>query len=428
MRKKRKRKDWLFPAVLVIVLLAAAAALYAVFYVPDENIEIVGNTRYKENEIIQVAIPGFIHRNTLYLKLFRKTVVPEDVPFVNSIDVEYVSRDQIRLHVNEDYPIGYILQDGSRYYFDAVGLVIERLDDYGADTGSGEPETAEAASGAESAAMSEAGSAAVSEAESAASTEAGSAVSSETGSAASSEVETDSGKKEEGSGQASLEAEQVTTADTAFRPAVTDVSPVTGLTGEEVVLGEIVPADDPAVFPILLTLNRMISKFEIPPDRITVGSGMTLSLQYGKAEISLGTDHLLEEKMTKAAAILPQIRGAEGILHLENYEKDTVNIIFEQLRDGKPVGASNNGAETSSAPIEKPEPVPEETEESGDGENTGDTEETADGEDSGYEEEQEDTEYTDTGETAEEEEIYEEEDYEYSEEEYAEEEYYEDGQ
>ena len=396
MRKKRKSKDWLFPAVLVIVLLAAAAALYAVFYVPDENIEIVGNTRYKENEIIQVAIPGFIHRNTLYLKLFRKTVVPEDVPFVNSIDVEYVSRDQIRLHVNEDYPIGYILQDGSRYYFDAVGLVIERLDDYGTDTVSEEPGIAGASSAAES--------------------------------AASSEAETDIGKKEESSGQASLEAEQVTTADTAFRPAVTDVSPVTGLTGEEVVLGEIVPADDPAVFPILLTLNRMISKFEIPPDRITVGSGMTLSLQYGKAEISLGTDHLLEEKMTKAAAILPQIRGAEGILHLENYEKDTVNIIFEQLRDGKPVGASNNGAETSSAPIEKPEPVPEETEESGDGENTGDTEETADGEDSGYEEEQEDTEYTDTGETAEEEEIYEEEDYEYSEEEYAEEEYYEDGQ
>ena len=155
MRKKRKSKDWLFPAVLVIVLLAAAAALYAVFYVPDENIEIVGNTRYKENEIIQVAIPGFIHRNTLYLKLFRKTVVPEDVPFVNSIDVEYVSRDQIRLHVNEDYPIGYILQDGSRYYFDAVGLVIERLDDYGTDTVSEEPGTAGASSAAESAASSE---------------------------------------------------------------------------------------------------------------------------------------------------------------------------------------------------------------------------------------------------------------------------------
>ena len=111
-RRRRKSKPGLIPAVFAAAVVAAAAVFFAVFYVPDENIEVIGNTRYKESEIRQIALPGFIHRNTLYLKLFRKTVKPEEVPFIHSIDIEYLASDRIRLHVNEDYPIGYILQDG----------------------------------------------------------------------------------------------------------------------------------------------------------------------------------------------------------------------------------------------------------------------------------------------------------------------------
>lgn len=65
------------------------------------------------------------------------------------------------------------------------------------------------------------------------------------------------------------------------------------------------------------------------PDRI-VFDAKNISLYYGQVEVMLGEDYLLEEKMNRASAILPQLDGMEGILHLEDYEKGTENIIFEK--------------------------------------------------------------------------------------------------
>ena len=55
-----------------------------------------------------------------------------------------------------------------------------------------------------------------------------------------------------------------------------------------------------------------------------------ITLYYGTVKVTLGPDTLLEEKITKAAAILPKLSGKSGVLHLEDYTKDTVNIIFTE--------------------------------------------------------------------------------------------------
>lgn len=344
MKRRRKRRTGLLPAVLAVAIVAAAAIFFAVFYVPDENIEVVGNTRYKESEIRQIALPGFIHRNTLFLRLFRKTINPDQVPFINSINVEYVASDRVRLHVNEDYPIGYILQDGYRFYFDSVGLVTECLEDEAGTT-----ETKKDTEEIESTTVSTAETDSTAETESTIITES----EAETKSAVETEnaAETESADKTESAAESEstkgsedltetqdsetenkLQSEPISTADTTFRPAVTDVSPVIGLTQERVGVGDMIQVDDPEIFQTLLTINRMISKFGIQADSIQVGKTQDISLFYGNAEIRLGTDELLEEKMTRATAILPQIRGMKGILHLENYSEDTINIIFEQLK------------------------------------------------------------------------------------------------
>ncbi len=318
--------------MLAVAIVAAAAIFFAVFYVPDENIEVVGNTRYKESEIRQIALPGFIHRNTLFLRLFRKTINPDQVPFINSINVEYVASDRVRLHVNEDYPIGYILQDGYRFYFDSVGLVTECLED---ETGTTETKkdteeiesTTVSAAETDSTAETENASITESEAETESAVETENAAESESTKGSEDLTETQDSETEN-----KLQSEPISTADTTFRPAVTDVSPVIGLTQERVGVGDMIQVDDPEIFQTLLTINRMISKFGIQADSIQVGKTQDISLFYGNAEIRLGTDELLEEKMTRATAILPQIRGMKGILHLENYSEDTINIIFEQLK------------------------------------------------------------------------------------------------
>ena len=301
--EQRIDKRKLIAGVAAAIALTAAVFFFAFFYVPNENVEVLGNTRYQDSEIRRMAMPGFVDHNALILRLFRKNIVMEDVPFVDSIEVEYIAHDQVRLHVNEDFPVGYLLQDGYRFYFDSVGLVIESTDESGEAFAE---KTAE-------------------------------------------EEETEASNKPE------------------FRPALTDVAPVSGLTEERVTLGEYMPVVDDSIFQTLLVLNKLISKFEILPDEIIIGEGNTMTLRYKKARIALGDDNLLEEKMTRAAAILPQLKNMDGTLHLEHYAMDTINIIFEKTQkpeEVKPEESEEVNSEESEEvePEELEEAEPEEVE------------------------------------------------------------------
>ena len=55
-----------------------------------------------------------------------------------------------------------------------------------------------------------------------------------------------------------------------------------------------------------------------------------MTLHYEDVRIQIGGDMLLEEKVSRVAAILPELEGLSGVLHLEDYAKDTQNIIFDR--------------------------------------------------------------------------------------------------
>ena len=361
--------------MVLLAVLAGTATFFALFYVPNENIEVLGNTRYPNSEIRKLAMPGFLDRNALYLRLFRKTIHTEDVPFIDSIDVEYMGRDRVRLHVNEDYPVGYLLQDGYKMYFDSVGLVIEAID----AGDEAEEETASSSSAAEeTGATTE--EATTSETEETPSTLSESEE--DTTSVSESEEDATSVSETEKVEATALEAEkagssatdteeaaQDTTAaqdvGSAFRPALTDVARVTGLTDARVVPGEIIQTEDNNIFQTLLVLNKLISKLEIVPDEIIIGEGQALSLRYEKVIVALGGEEYLEEKISRAAAILPQLKDMDGTLHLERYTNDTINIIFEQTQKEEPVEVTGTtdlvGAEAETEMTDGEEDIPEET-------------------------------------------------------------------
>ena len=291
--RRSGRKKSIVPLVAVIAACAAVAVFLAVFYVPDSNAEVLGSTRYKDGEIRQIVMPGFFDHNSVFLQLFRNSVATDDIPFINSIDVEYISRDSVRLHVNEDYPVGYILRGDQKFYFDSVGLVTESISAAGEDA----PKDTAAAEDAD----------------------------------------------EEKDGNA-LKAEAVTSSNTLFRPAVSDVAEVTGLTEDELEVGNMIVAEDPEVFPMLLALSKLLNKFEMLPDEVRVEEGTELSLIYGRVRIALGGNTMLEEKVSRAAAILPQLAGLSGTLHLERYSEETMNIIFEETDPdtGEPLSEAEN--------------------------------------------------------------------------------------
>ena len=105
---------------------------------------------------------------------------------------------------------------------------------------------------------------------------------------------------------------------------------ITGLSFTHAQLHEILPVSDDSVFYTILGIARMINKYDINPDEVNFDENMQITLTYGNLTVNLGKDELIEEKLTRMAAILPSIEGKSGILHMEDYTSDTQNIVFSQ--------------------------------------------------------------------------------------------------
>ena len=302
MRKKTKRRIKL--AGMILGVLAAAFLCFAgFFYVSDIHVAVVGSTRYTDQEIREMVFQNFADRNSLYLAFVKKSLDPGQA-FIKSITVEYESHNSLRLHVNEDAPVGFIRQDTFDYYFDSEGVVLEALPSGTQSGGTG-------TDGTES-----------------------------VGTAASSTSGTDT--------SGALQAVTERGSDTQFRPALADVVEVTGLTEEPLKAGQTISVTDSGIFSTLQAVTRLFNKFDIKPDSISVDSGNSITLHYGTVDVCLGKDTLLEEKMARADAILPQLKGLSGTLHLENYSEDTVNIIFDKAGTDSSSSAGESGTDSSS--------------------------------------------------------------------------------
>lgn len=302
MRKKIKRRLKL--AGMILGVLAAAFLCFAgFFYVSDIHVTVVGSTRYTDQEIREMVFQNFADRNSLYLAFVKKSLDPGQA-FIKSITVEYENHNSLRLHVNEDAPVGFIRQDTFDYYFDSEGVVLEALPS-GTQSGGTGTESTESV-----------------------------------GTAATSTSGTDT--------SGALQAVTERGSDTQFRPALADVVEVTGLTEEPLKAGQTISVTDSGIFSTLQAVTRLFNKFGIKPDSISVDSGNSITLHYGTVDVCLGKDTLLEEKMARADAILPQLKGLSGTLHLENYSEDTVNIIFDKAGTDSSSSAGESGTDSSS--------------------------------------------------------------------------------
>ena len=121
---------------------------------------------------------------------------------------------------------------------------------------------------------------------------------------------------------------------TKFKAAVTDVPRVIGITDKTsgIALGDTIPAVADGIYNTILGITRMVEKYEILPEMLCFNENQEIILVYnsGKIHCNLGKDRLLEEKITRVAAILPKLTDFTGILHLEDYDTDITNIIFSK--------------------------------------------------------------------------------------------------
>lgn len=121
--RSRPRKGWILAGVLLVVLITGTILVLTQFNI--ETIQVTGNVHYTDEEIIQMVVGDQHGKNTLFLFLKNKLQPTEDIPFVEKIDVEYISRHVITITVYEKALAGCVEFMNEYMYFDKDGIVLE---------------------------------------------------------------------------------------------------------------------------------------------------------------------------------------------------------------------------------------------------------------------------------------------------------------
>lgn len=333
MKKKRARKKNTTVALrrqriileFIGAILVAGALFWGLFYV--NSIEVVGNSgkNYTDQEIVEMSLPEFWTKNSALLRVFRRKINLHDVRFMESVEVEFKSRNAIRLHVNEKKPVGFVRLNGMDYYFDHDGIVLEIMS--ADETALLKQQAAESQAAEGTAETQELTGEGISE----------EGISpdgiTEEGNLKADEVQSGSSEPEDAN-QSAMEKD--TTAGEyvqEYNPNLADVPMITGLNVTEVPAGQRLPLSNPMFFNTIQFLTKMIDKYGIQPDYVEISENdkreREMTLYYGSVRAALGTDRELEEKVTRLAAILPMLEGRSGILHLEEFSSETINIVFD---------------------------------------------------------------------------------------------------
>ena len=102
-----------------------------------------------------------------------------------------------------------------------------------------------------------------------------------------------------------------------------------GVQLKKVIMNEKLPIKS-TILNTAVALSTIFAKNDLVPDYIQLEEDSTIDLIYGDITVKLGKDKYLEDKMSRAIAILPQITGEKGILHMENISEISKTITFEK--------------------------------------------------------------------------------------------------
>ena len=237
--KKKSNLKWIITGIVVFFLMFSVLLAAGIFRV--EKVEVTGNSYYTEKEISELVMGE--HKNSLYLVFLYNYLGGREIPFVDNVEVSFVSPSHIRIRVYEKTIIGYVEYMGANLYFDKDGTVVES---------SGE--------------------------------------------------------------------------------IMSGVPCIKGLKFDTLTLYQPLAVKNKDIFDILLSVTKMMQKYELEPDAITLkNEGTEIVLTFADVRINLGTGENIDEKAARIQSLLPDLADKSGILHMEEYTNESTNISF--IRD-----------------------------------------------------------------------------------------------
>lgn len=103
---------------------------------------------------------------------------------------------------------------------------------------------------------------------------------------------------------------------------------VTGLSYDHFVMYEQLPVDNPDVFQTVLNITQLLNKYSIVTDRIYFNEHGEITLYFDDIRVNLGSTALLEEKIQRLDAILPELKGKSGYLEMGTYDNGKESFTF----------------------------------------------------------------------------------------------------
>lgn len=107
------------------------------------------------------------------------------------------------------------------------------------------------------------------------------------------------------------------------------VPQITGLQFDSCTLGQKLPVEQEGIFTSIMDLTKLLSKYELSPDRIYYRDYTEITLYFADVRVALGAGNNLEEKLMVLPTFLQGLEGKKGVLRMENYNRDTRTTVFE---------------------------------------------------------------------------------------------------
>ena len=104
---------------------------------------------------------------------------------------------------------------------------------------------------------------------------------------------------------------------------------VSGLSFDSVVLYEPLPVSDEEIFEVILTIAQLYDKYEMKAERIQFTAGGNIVVHTGGIKAAMGKGENIDDKVMTLASLMPNLEGQSGTVKLENYTKDSKNVIFK---------------------------------------------------------------------------------------------------
>lgn len=105
---------------------------------------------------------------------------------------------------------------------------------------------------------------------------------------------------------------------------------VTGLGFDHVILYDKLPVDNSSIFQSVLTITKLLNKYDVTCDKIQFDSNYNVTLGYNGVKVNIGAIENLDEKIMQLPLILPSLEGEKGVLDLQNYSSDKKTTSFER--------------------------------------------------------------------------------------------------